>query len=303
MAINQDKLHEFLGKAIVDFGAVFSAALIRIGDKLGLYKALSSGGPQTPAELARKTNTTERYVREWLSNQAAGGYVNYDAATGKFHMSEEQTFAMADESSPVFLPGAFQCALAATKAEEQLTERFKTGEGLGWHEHHHELFVGTERFFRPGYAANLIASWLLAMFDASAKPVYRDRAEKWFRVMKSRMKLKHDGTYEIWNYWEPAGAWDYKSNGLPKHWIGVHPNAQYYDFDVEGIVAAYEHGLVFNKDDINRLVATAIEETRYWTALVPLLLLFGGLHLTGHSMGGHHDHAPPSSAAGHERQP
>jgi len=158
MAINQDKLHEFLGKAIVDFGAVFSAALIRIGDKLGLYKALSSGGPQTPAELARKTSTTERYLREWLSNQAAGGYVNYDAATGKFHMSEEQAFAMADESSPVFLPGAFQCALAATKAEEQLTERFKTGEGLGWHEHHHELFVGTERFFRPGYAANLIAS-------------------------------------------------------------------------------------------------------------------------------------------------
>jgi 2-polyprenyl-3-methyl-5-hydroxy-6-metoxy-1,4-benzoquinol methylase len=169
MAINQDKLHEFLGKAIVDFGAVFSAALIRIGDKLGLYKALSSGGPQTPAELARKTNTTERYVREWLSNQAAGGYVNYDAATGKFHMSEEQTFAMADESSPVFLPGAFQCALAATKAEEQLTERFKTGEGLGWHEHHHELFVGTERFFRPGYAANLIASWIPALSGVDAK--------------------------------------------------------------------------------------------------------------------------------------
>ena len=83
------------------------------------------------------------------------------------------------------------------------------------------------------------------------------------------MKLKHDGTYVIWNYWEPAGAWDYKSDGLPKHWIGVHPNAAYYDIDVEGIVAAYKHGLVFNKDDIDRLIATAIAEKRYWTALVP----------------------------------
>ena len=169
MAINQDKLHEFLGKAINDFGATFHAALMRIGDKLGLYKGLAAGGPQTPAELARRTSTTERYVREWLCNQAAGGYVNYDAATAKFYMTEEQTFALADESSPVFLPGAFQCALAAAKAEEQLTERFKTGQGLGWHEHHHELFVGTERFFRPGYAANLVSSWIPALTGVNEK--------------------------------------------------------------------------------------------------------------------------------------
>jgi 2-polyprenyl-3-methyl-5-hydroxy-6-metoxy-1,4-benzoquinol methylase len=160
MPINIYKLHEFLGKAIVDFGATFNAALIRIGDKLGLYKALASSGPQTSAELAKSTGTSERYIREWLSAQAAGGYVNYDPATSKFHLSEEQAFAMADETSPVFLPGAFQVALAAVKAEEQLTERFKTGQGLGWHEHHHELFVGTERFFRPGYASNLIAAWI-----------------------------------------------------------------------------------------------------------------------------------------------
>jgi len=169
VAINQDKLHEFLGKAIVDFGATFNAALIRIGDKLGLYKALVSGGPQTPTELAKRTGTAERYVREWLSAQAAGGCVTYDSSTGKFHLSEEQAFAMADESSPVFLPGAFQCALAAVKAEEKLTERFKTGEGLGWHEHHHELFVGTERFFRPGYAANLISAWIPALTGVDAK--------------------------------------------------------------------------------------------------------------------------------------
>ncbi len=169
MAINQDKLHEFLSKAIVDFGATFNAALIRIGDKLGLYKALASGGSQSPAELAKRTGTAERYIREWLSAQAAGGYVTYDSSTGKFHLSEEQAFAMADESSPVFLPGAFQCALAAVKAEEKLTERFKTGEGLGWHEHHHELFVGTERFFRPGYAANLISTWIPALTGIDAK--------------------------------------------------------------------------------------------------------------------------------------
>jgi 2-polyprenyl-3-methyl-5-hydroxy-6-metoxy-1,4-benzoquinol methylase len=169
MALNQEKLHEFLGKAIVDFGATFNAALIRIGDKLGLYKALASGGPQTPADLARRTGTAERYVREWLSAQAAGGYATYDSSNGKFHLSEEQAFAMADENSPVFLPGAFQCALAAVKAEEKLTEKFKTGQGLGWHEHHHELFVGTERFFRPGYAANLISAWIPALNGVAEK--------------------------------------------------------------------------------------------------------------------------------------
>src|ERR1700693_2091010 len=143
MSINPDKLNELLGKAVVDFGATFHAALVRVGDKLGLYKAMAAGGAQTPAELAKRTSTTERYVREWLCNQAAGGYVTYDPDAGKFHLSEEQAFAMADENSPAFLPGAFQVALAAVKAEEKLTEKFKTGEGLGWHEHHHELFEGT----------------------------------------------------------------------------------------------------------------------------------------------------------------
>ena len=169
MAINPDKLNEFLGRALVDFGAVFNAALIRIGDKLGLFKALAAGGPQTPADLAKRTGTNERYLREWLSAQTAGGYVSYDSAAGKFFLSEEQAFAMADENSPAFMPGAFQVALAATKAEDRLTERFKTGQGLGWHEHHHELFEGTERFFRPGYAANLIAAWIPSLEGVDAK--------------------------------------------------------------------------------------------------------------------------------------
>jgi len=169
MAIDPDKLHDFLVRAVVDFGATFNAALVRIGDKLGLYRALAAGGPQTPGELAKRTGTAERYVREWLSAQAAGGYVTYDPGPGKFHLSEEQAFAMADENSPAFLPGAFQLALAAVKAEELLTERFKTGQGLGWHEHHHELFVGTERFFRPGYAANLVVAWIPSLDGVEEK--------------------------------------------------------------------------------------------------------------------------------------
>jgi 2-polyprenyl-3-methyl-5-hydroxy-6-metoxy-1,4-benzoquinol methylase len=169
MAINPDKLNDFLGKAIVDFGATFHAALIGIGDKLGLYKALAAGGPQTPAQLAKRTGTAERYIREWLSAQAAGGYVTYDPPSGTFHLSEEQAFALADENSPAFLPGAFQVALASTKAEDQITKRFKTGKGMGWHEHDPELFVGTERFFRPGYAANLVATWIPALEGVESK--------------------------------------------------------------------------------------------------------------------------------------
>src|SRR5580658_8119773 len=108
MAINADKLNEFLGRAVVDFGATFNAALVRIGDKLGLYKGLAAGGPQTAAELAKRTGTAERYVREWLSAQAAGGYVTYDPAAQKFHLSEEQAFAMADDNSPAFMPAPFK---------------------------------------------------------------------------------------------------------------------------------------------------------------------------------------------------
>lgn len=169
MAIDSEKLNEFLGRALIDFGATFHAALVRIGDRLGLYKALASGGAQTPAELAKSTGTAERYVREWLSAQAAGGYVSYDATAGKFYLTDEQAFAMADETSPAFMPGAFQVALAAAKAEEELTERFKSGTGFGWHEHHHELFVGTERFFRPGYAANLVTAWIPALEGVDEK--------------------------------------------------------------------------------------------------------------------------------------
>lgn len=124
-------------------------------------------------------------------------------------------------------------------------------------------------FSHPDNKANLVACWLLAMFDATQNAVYEERAEKWFRLMKSRMKLNDDGTYQIWNYWQPAGSWDYRFHVIPKHWIGVHPNAAYYDIDVDSIVTAYKHGVVFNEDDIGHLIATSLSGKRYWHALVP----------------------------------
>jgi len=124
-------------------------------------------------------------------------------------------------------------------------------------------------FSHPNNKANHVARWLLAMSDVTGKPVYKERAEQWFELMKSRMKRKEDGTYQIWNYWQPAGPWDYKPNGSPKHWVGVHPNPGYYQIDVAAVVDAYEHGLVFSREDVGQLVTTALAEKRYWDALVP----------------------------------
>ena len=164
MSINEEKLNDLLGRFLNDFGATFHAAMAVIGDKLGLYKTLAEAGPLTSQELARRTGTAERYVREWLASQAAGGYASYDAQTQRFFLTEEQAFALTDENGPVFLPGAFQLALSAVRSEPRIATAFKTGEGVGWHEHDSGLFGGTERFFRPGYAANLVGSWIPA-FD------------------------------------------------------------------------------------------------------------------------------------------
>ena len=168
MAIDQDKLNEFLGKFVADFGATFNAGMVVIGDKLGLYKALA-GGPLTSKDLAAKTGTDERYVREWLSSQAAGGYVQYNPLIRAFSLSEEQAFTLADETSPAYLPGAFELALAALKSVPRITDAFKTGAGIGWHEHDPDLFSGTEKFFRPGYVANLTSAWIPALEGVEAK--------------------------------------------------------------------------------------------------------------------------------------
>ena len=165
--LDEAKLDEFLGCFVGDLGAALSAALVVIGDKLGLYRALGDGQPVTPEELAERTATDPRYVREWLSNQAAGGYVSY--ADGAFWLTAEQSFALAQEGSPAFVPGAFQLATSLIKDEEKITQAFRTGGGVGWHEHHHDLFAGTERFFRPGYAANLVSSWIPALNGVQAK--------------------------------------------------------------------------------------------------------------------------------------
>jgi SAM-dependent methyltransferase len=168
MAVNEEKLNQLLGRFVADFGATFHAGLVVIGESLGLYKALA-GGALTSAELAERTGTDERYVREWLNSQAAGEYVQYDPSTGRYSLSEEQAFALADEKSPAYLPGAFLLAVSALRAVPQITERFRTGEGFGWHEHDHGLFRGTELFFRPGYAANLTSSWIPSLDGVEAK--------------------------------------------------------------------------------------------------------------------------------------
>src|SRR6266480_2177169 len=158
--INEDKMNAFLGKVVGDFGAALSSSLVYIGQKLGLYKALASGEPVTPAELAQKTSTNERYVREWLINQAASGYVDYDAVSGRYSLAPEQAMALTDESSPFYVGGGFYVIKAMTHAVSRIEDSFKNGGGMLWGEHDPDLFVGTERFFRPGYAAHLIASWI-----------------------------------------------------------------------------------------------------------------------------------------------
>ncbi|QYO68290.1 class I SAM-dependent methyltransferase [Leptolyngbya sp. 7M] len=170
MNVNEEKLNELLGRFVGDLGATLHAGLIVIGAKLGLYKAMATPNERiTAAELAKRTGTNERYIREWLNANAAGGYVEYDADTDAYFLSEEQVFALTSEDNPAYLPGAFILAAAALKAVPQMLERFKTGEGLGWHEHDSDLFCGTELFFRPGYNANLVNSWIPALEGVEEK--------------------------------------------------------------------------------------------------------------------------------------
>ncbi len=169
MPINEEKLNEFVGKAVGDIGATLNSALVVIGEKLGLYSAMALAGPMTSAELAHKTGTTERYVREWLAAQAAGGYAMYDPASQKYHLTEEQAFALTNENGPAYLPGAFQLATSVLRDEPKITEAFRTGHGVGWHEHDPGLFEGTERFFRPNYIGNLVSGWLPSLDGVEAK--------------------------------------------------------------------------------------------------------------------------------------
>jgi SAM-dependent methyltransferase len=166
--MNEDKLMSLVHQAVGDFGAILTGALVVLGDRLDLYRHLADAGrPLTSAELATAAGCAERYVREWLNGQAASGYVTY--VDGRYALSEEQATAFTDESSPACVIGGFQAMLAATRAVDRLSVLFRTGEGLGWHEHHDDLFCGTERFFRPGYVANLVTSWIPALEDVEGK--------------------------------------------------------------------------------------------------------------------------------------
>jgi 2-polyprenyl-3-methyl-5-hydroxy-6-metoxy-1,4-benzoquinol methylase len=168
LAVNPDKLNEIVGKFAAELGASMQGAAVLIGDQLGLYKALS-GGAMTPEELAKKTGTAERYIREWLAGQAAGGYVTYDSATKKYMMTPEQAFTLANEDSPVYIPGAFYLVSSVYKDRGKLADAFRSGKGVGWHEHHNDLFLGTHKFFRPGYLANLVGSWLPSLDGVVSK--------------------------------------------------------------------------------------------------------------------------------------
>jgi len=167
--VDDEKLGAFVHKAVGEFGVTLSAALTVIGDKLGLYKALWAAGPLTAEELAHQTGTVETYIRPWLVNQAAAGNLTYDAKTGRYELPAEHALALADDTSPYFVLGGYQVVTAMIKAEPRIREAFRTGAGMLWGEHDHNLFEGTERFFRPGYAANLAGSWIPALTGVKEK--------------------------------------------------------------------------------------------------------------------------------------
>jgi len=161
--LDSDKLMQFVFRAVDEVGATLNTALVVMGDKLGLYRAMAGAGPLTPAELAERTSTSERYVREWLNAQAAGGYVEYEADSGRYVLPPEQSVALTDEESPAFRPGFFQIALGSVHDSPRIAEAVRTGVGVGWHDHVHDVHEGCERFFRPGYNANLVTAWLPAL--------------------------------------------------------------------------------------------------------------------------------------------
>ena len=179
MSFNEEKLNQFLGKVLSDFGGAASAVLVYIGDKLGLYKAMSDfGKPMTFKELANRTGTSERYIREWLANQAAGGYLVYDSNSQKYILPFEHAQALVNENSPAYVAGGFQVVMSLFRDEPKFLEAFKTGKGIAWGEHDKDLFEGTERFFRPGYTANLVSSWIPALDNGNVEQALKKGGAK-----------------------------------------------------------------------------------------------------------------------------
>jgi hypothetical protein len=162
--IDNEKLQQFMGKVLSDFGGAGGCVLAYIGDKLGLYKAMSDfGKPITSQELANITGTSERYIREWLANQAAGGYLTYDSSSQRYILPIEHAQALVNENSPAYVAGGFQIIMSYYRDASKILEAFKTGKGIAWGEHDKDLYQGTERFYRPAYTANLVSSWIPAL--------------------------------------------------------------------------------------------------------------------------------------------
>ncbi len=174
--VDLDRFMDFVHKFAADLGAVAAAGNVVIGDRLGLYRTLATDGPVTGGELAARTGTDARYVSEWLAGQAAGGYVSYDPSAGRYFLTAEQAFALADPNGPVNVAGAFTLALGALEAVPTITEAFRTGSGLGWHEQHPDVILGCEQFFRAGYAAHLVPDWLPALDGVVARLQHGARA-------------------------------------------------------------------------------------------------------------------------------
>jgi SAM-dependent methyltransferase len=167
--IDEAKLEAFMGQAVTDMGAIISAPLMVIGEKLGLYKAMAGAGPLSSQEVAERSGAAERYVREWLRNQAAGGYVSYDPDSDRYTLPDEHALALADEDSPFYILGLYDSIASLYADEDKILQAFRSGAGMGWHEHDHRLFRGTERFFRPGYRAHLVGEWIPALDGVQEK--------------------------------------------------------------------------------------------------------------------------------------
>lgn len=169
MAIDRAKVEAFADQVVGDIAAAMSGVMVNLGHKLGLYHAMAGSGPLTPDELARRTGLHERYVREWLNNQVAGGYLDYDPATHTYRLSEEHALVLAEPNSPAFLAGGFDMVSSMWLDEEKLARAFRTGNGIGWHEHHPHLFRGTEAIFRAGYRVDLAESWIPMLDGVAAR--------------------------------------------------------------------------------------------------------------------------------------
>ena len=204
--IDEAKLEAFMGQAVTDMGAIISAPLMVIGEKLGLYKAMAGAGPLTSQDVADRSGAAERYVREWLRNQAAGGYVTYDPSSDTYTLPDEHALALADEDSPFYVLGAYELIASVFADEERLRGAFRTGEGIGWHEHDHRLFRGVERFFRPGYRAYLVDAWIESStpdvdLQATVSEVRPDGHETfvqdgWLRASERKLATTSDNMFK-----------------------------------------------------------------------------------------------------------